>query len=94
MTDTSVVYLNADFIRLRYTDLDVLDSKVFASFPGDGGLAGDWLFIVSPAFGCWCIRPTFPTVSADILIVNWWTEGSSCNGLVWCGEIDYMQEFI
>jgi len=94
VTDTCVVYLDADFIRLRYTDLNVLDRKVLASFPGYSSLAGDWLFIISPAFRCWYFRPTFPTVSADIMMVNWWREGSSCNGVVWCGEIDYMQEFI
>lgn len=38
MADTGVVYLNADFVGFRGSDLDVLDGEVFASLPGHSGL--------------------------------------------------------
>lgn len=38
VADTSVVDLNTDFIGPGRSDLDVLDRKLLAGFPGDGGL--------------------------------------------------------
>jgi hypothetical protein len=38
MADTGVVYLNADFVRSWWSDLDVLNSQVLAGFPCDRGL--------------------------------------------------------
>jgi hypothetical protein len=38
MADTGVVDLDADFIRLGWGNLDVLDGEILACFPGDCGL--------------------------------------------------------
>lgn len=38
MADTSVVYLDADFMGFRRRYLDIFDGKVFAGFPGDSSL--------------------------------------------------------
>ena len=43
MTDTCVVYLDANFMLLRYADLNILNGEILASFPGYSSLAGDWL---------------------------------------------------
>ena len=42
VADTSVVDLNTDLVGPRCADLNILDSKVLASFPGNGSLAGNW----------------------------------------------------
>jgi len=44
MADTSVVDLDADLVRFRWSDFDVLNGEVLAGFPGYCGLAGDCLF--------------------------------------------------
>jgi len=56
VADTCIVYLDADFMRLRDSDLNVLNGKVLASFPCYSSLAGDWLFITS------AIRPINATM--------------------------------
>ena len=38
MADTSVVYLNADFVGFGGSDFDVLNGEVFASLPGHSSL--------------------------------------------------------
>lgn len=38
VADTRVVDLNTNFVSLGRSDLDVLDRKVLAGFPSDGGL--------------------------------------------------------
>ena len=38
MANTSVVYLDADFVGLGWGYFDILDGQVLAGFPGDGGL--------------------------------------------------------
>ena len=43
MADTSVMNLDADFVGLGRSNLDILDAQRLASLPGDGGLAGDGL---------------------------------------------------
>jgi hypothetical protein len=43
VTNSGVVNLNTDFVSLGRRDLDVLDAERLASFPGDGGLAGNGL---------------------------------------------------
>lgn len=45
MADTGVVYLDADFVSLGRGYLDLLDGKILASLPGDGGLALDYLYL-------------------------------------------------
>ena len=40
---TSPENLNADFVRARGRDLDLLDLQRLASAPADGGFAGDGL---------------------------------------------------
>jgi hypothetical protein len=43
VANTSVVDLDTDFVSLGRSDFDVLNRKVLAGLPGDGGLAGDSL---------------------------------------------------
>ena len=43
MANASVVDLDADFVCFRWCDLNILDTKLFASFPGHGGLARNGL---------------------------------------------------
>lgn len=38
MTDTGVVYLDADLVGLGSGDLDVFNRQGFTGTPGDGGL--------------------------------------------------------
>jgi hypothetical protein len=40
VADTSIMYLDADFVGLRWGDFDVFDGEVLASFPSNGSLAG------------------------------------------------------
>lgn len=43
VADTSVVNLDSDLTGLWWGNLNILESKVLASLPGDGGLASDGL---------------------------------------------------
>ena len=43
VTYTSVVDLNSDLVGPWWGDLDILNGKILAGFPGDGGLASDGL---------------------------------------------------
>lgn len=52
MTNSGVVNFNANFVCFRRGDLNVFDRKVFASFPGDGGLdhIRFWLYLLRERF--------------------------------------------
>jgi hypothetical protein len=43
VADAGVVDFDSDLVSLGGSDLDVLDGKLLASLPGNGGLAGDGL---------------------------------------------------
>lgn len=45
VANTGIVNLNADLVGLGGSDLDILNGQVLAGLPGDGGLAGDGLFM-------------------------------------------------
>lgn len=46
MADTSVVDLNADFVGLWWSDLDVLNGEIFTGLPGNGGLYNSKILVI------------------------------------------------